>query len=67
MGSDAGPVIETTPPAAIEARINSSEWIDQATGKGQPDHTGCMPEPVSTILMTSGLLGLAAKRRFSGK
>jgi|HubBroStandDraft_1064217.scaffolds.fasta_scaffold01279_4 hypothetical protein len=46
-------------PAPLDARVDSSD------GPGaQPDNKGCVPEPVSIILMTSGLLGLIAARRF---
>lgn len=41
--------------------ISTTVALDGADG---PDHKGCVPEPVSLLLMTSGLLGLAGARRF---
>ena len=49
-------------PSASGGGVSSG---DVSTGlREKPDHTGCVPEPVSTILMTSGLLGLIVARRF---
>ena len=45
----------------LSARVASGDLA--AVGNAQPDHNGCTPEPVTTILMASGILGLFAVRR----
>lgn len=63
---DTAAAMETSaaPVAALNARVASGELIAGASDTAQPDHKGCMPEPVSMVLMTGGLLGLIAARRF---
>ena len=67
--ADSGTVMESrsAAPAALSARVASGELVARAAENTQPDHGGCVPEPVSVVLMTSGLLGLAAARRFRKK
>jgi hypothetical protein len=49
---------------ALNARVASGELVAGASDTALPDHNGCMPEPVSIMLMTSGLAGLIVARRF---
>lgn len=61
----AGQAIETTaaPSGPLTGRVASGELVATVSDTAIPDHNGCMPEPVSVILMTSGLAGLLLARR----
>jgi hypothetical protein len=63
----AAPETPAAPMAAMNARVASGELATAANVDGidaQPDRNGCMPEPLSIIMMASGLLGLIGARRF---
>jgi hypothetical protein len=52
-------------PAGLNATVASGEFSPASTNRtAGSNHQGCVPEPVSVILMTGGLLGLIAVRRF---
>jgi len=58
--------VETPAAAPLRTQVASGELspANKTSGAAGSDHQGCVPEPVSVILMTSGLLGLLAARRF---
>jgi len=61
---DASPA-PAPPMGGLDATVASSELAVSASLEGASAHPdSCMPEPVSMVLMTSGLLGLIVARRF---
>jgi len=64
--TDASPEAPAPPVAGLQARVASGDLSNLSTLDGiDPDHMGhgCVPEPASMILMTSGVLGLIVARR----
>jgi hypothetical protein len=60
------PEAPAPPVAGLQARVASGDLSNLSTLDGiDPDHMGhgCVPEPASMILMTSGVLGLIVARR----
>jgi hypothetical protein len=62
----AGPESPSAPRAASRAGVSSGDLSAAANADGVDgqNHHGCVPEPVSMILTTGGLLGLIGARRF---
>ena len=69
QSQEKGPGIEIAPgPGTVmSTRGTSSGLNDQNGGPDRPDHYGCTPEPVSMMLMTSGLFGVFSLRRLLTK
>ena len=59
-----GPESPAAPANILNTRVASGEpGTTLGIDGSEPDHGGCVPEPLSLILMTSGLLGLIGARR----
>lgn len=66
-GEVSGARMEAPDSTPLHARVASGDSLpaDSPQGANGSDRQGCVPEPVSVLLMAGGLFGLICARRFT--